>query len=405
MFRALAHHDFRLYAIGQTISLTGSWMQGMAQSWLMYRLTHSEFMLGATMFCTHGPVLLLASLGGLAADRYKRRTIVLITQTASLAQALALAALTYTGLISTGLLLALAALLGVINAFDLPGRQTMFSKMVPRQDLISAISLNSAVFNSARVVGPSLAGLTVAAVGESVCFLLNSLSFVAMIVCLLRMRHVDAERDAGGAPVLEQLRAGFAYAHRSPHLKTVLAMTGLLNLAYGPVLALAPFFADAIFHRGSAGLGFLTGAIGVGAVFGVLELARRRGIAGLPRVVWWSSLLMGAALALFAASPAYGICLALAPVIGYSLMRQNTAGNSMIQTVVPDSFRGRVMALFSMVVTGFLPLGSLGAGWLAERFGARAVVAAAGVACLAGAAIYRGLLSDIDRWVSRQEVE
>jgi MFS family permease len=405
MFRALSHHDFRLYATGMAISLTGSWMQGMAQSWLMYRLSHSEFMLGATMFCTHGPVLLLASAGGLAADRYRRRTIVLITQTASLVQALVLAALTYTGQISTGLLLAMAVTLGVINAFDLPARQTMFSKMVPRQDLISAISLNSAVFNSARVVGPSLAGLTVAAVGESICFLLNSLSFVAMIVCLLKMKHVDEERDVGGAHVLEQLRAGFLYAHRSRHLKTVLAMTGLLNLAYGPVLALAPFFADAIFHHGSEGLGFLTGAIGMGAVFGVLELARQHGIAGMPRVVWWSSLLMGGALALFSISPAYAICLALAPVIGYSLMRQNTAGNSLIQSVVPDSFRGRVMALFSMVVTGFLPFGSLSAGLLAERYGARPVVAVAGVACLAGAAIYRLALPGIEAWVAQQELE
>jgi len=402
-FRALNHRDFRLYTAGQIVSLTGSWMQSVAQSWLIYRLTHSEFMMGAVMFATHIPVLLLGPLGGMAADRFPRQRIVLITQTLALVQALLLAGLNFTGFITPNMVLILAVLLGAANAFDIPGRQTLFIQMVGKQDLISAISLNSAVFNASRVVGPSLAGLIVAAFGETVCFAVNAASFIAMIVCVAAMRLPQAgavsTHAAGG------FRDGLRYAWQHPELRVLLAISGLTGLCYAPILALAPFFADGIFHQGSAGLGFLVGAMGVGAVIGVVRLARHTGIAELPRVSLESSLILGFSLFAFGLSPWFGFSIALMTLIGFSVMRQNSCSNSLIQYTVPDHYRGRMMALFSMVVTGLLPIGSLASGAVAEAYGARTVVLVAAVCCLAGAVALRYAMPRFSQWVKQHEEE
>lgn len=399
-FRALRHRDFRLYAAGMTVSLVGSWMQGVAQSWLMYRLTHSEFLLGLTFFCTHIPVLLLSPLGGLAADRYPRRRIVLITQMLALAQAVALAWLTFTGQVTTTHVLVLALVLGILNAFDIPGRHTLFVQMVGKPDLISAIALNSAIFNVARVLGPSAAGLVVALWGEAVCFLVNAASFLAMIFCLLRM-HMPA---APPAPAhADSPLSGFHYVWSHPPIRMVLAMSGALNLTYGPILALGPFFADGIFQQGSQGLGFLIGAMGVGAVVGVLHLGREQGIGQIPAIILQSSMLMAAATMVFAWSPWYSLSLAVMPVIGFSVMRQNAGGNSLIQTVVPDAYRGRVIALYSMVVTGLLPLGSLAAGAFAKAFGPRPVICGAALFCLLAALWFRSAHRGFHEWVKQQE--
>ncbi|MBL8232972.1 MAG: MFS transporter [Bryobacterales bacterium] len=403
-FRALAHRDFRLYMIGQAVSLTGTWMQGVAQSWLVYRLTHSEAMLGVTLFATHAPVLFLGPLGGMVADRLPRRGIVFFTQLFALIQALTLAWLTHTNQVTTAHVIALSVMLGIINSFDIPGRQSLFVQMVGREDLISAISLNSAVFNFSRVFGPSLGGLLVAIMGESFCFLLNATSFVAMLVCLARMR-IPAASKAGHQTAPSGFWDGFRYAWERREVAIVLAMSGLLNLACAPVLALGPFFADGIFHQGSAGLGFLGGAMGFGAVIGVLRLARHRGIAQLPHVILWSSLVMGVALAAFAFSQWFVFSLLMMPAIGFALMRQNAGGNSLLQTTVPDEFRGRLMALYTMVVTGLMPLGSLASGMLAERYGPRTVVAAGALLCLAGAMAFHIALPCMERWVARQEEE
>jgi MFS family permease len=383
------------------VSLAGTWMQGVAQSWLIYRLTHSESMMGITIFATHIPVLLLGAIGGVAADRYPRKNIVLITQSLALVQAVLLATLTYTGQITPSLILVLAVLLGITNAFDIPGRHTLFVQMVGKQDLISAISLNSAVFNVSRIIGPSIAGIIVAAFGETVCFTINAFSYLAMIVCLLRM-HLPKDSIAvehkGSA-----LADGFRYAWNHREMRVLLAVSGILNLSYAPVLSLGPFFADAIFHQGSLGLGFLVGSMGVGAVIGVLELARHKGILELPAVIRSSMLTMGAALLAFAISPYFGLSMALMVVMGFSVMRQNAAGNSLIQTTVPDAFRGRMLALYTMVVTGLLPLGSLAGGFAAERFGPRPVVLVAGFFCLAGGMMFRAAVPAFERWVKQQE--
>lgn len=379
-------------------------MQGVAQAWLVYRLTKSEFMLGATLFATHIPVLLLAPLGGLAVDRYSRRNVVFLTQSLAMLQAGGLAALTLTGKVNTTHVLLLAALLGVLNAFDIPGRQTLFIQMTGREDLISAISLNSAIFNFSRVLGPSLAGLIIAVVGEGICFAINATSFIVMLACLYGM-HLPQRNSAGPRNQNGGLLDGFRYAWRARELAIVLGMSGLLNVAYAPVLALNPIFADGMFHKGSAGLGFFGGAMGVGAVIGVLHLARHRGINGLPDVMLWGALLMGSSLVVYAWSPWFYLSLLVLPLVGFSLMRQNAGGNSVIQSIVPDDYRGRLMALYSMMVTGLMPVSSLASGYLAEKFGARSIVFAAALLCLAGAIAFQRVRPAFQQWVDRHQEE
>src|SRR3954454_859307 len=303
-FRALRHRNFRLLIGGQIISLVGTWMQNVAQSWLVYRLTHSELLLGTTWFTSQIAVFALGPLGGLAADRISRQKLVIATQIASMLQALALAALTLSGKVEVWHVLTLGAMLGVINAFDMPGRQSLVIHMTSQDDLINAISLNSAVFNAARIVGPGIAGLVVAAVGEGACFLINGLSFVAVIAGLLMMRLPKFEC----APVeshWEHLVDGFRFAWAHRDVRRVLAVMAGDTLAGMPILVLAPFFADDMFHRGSKGLGFLMAAMGIGVVAGTLILARLTWAAGLPAVMTWSGMFVGCAYLAFGLSPSY----------------------------------------------------------------------------------------------------
>jgi MFS family permease len=387
-FRALRHRNFRLFIAGQVVSLVGTWMQNVAQAWLVYRLTHSELLLGAAWFCTHIPVFALGPLGGLVSDRYSRHRVVVLTQVLSMLQAFGLAALTLTGRVQVWHILVLAATLGFINAFDMPARQSLIIQMTGREDLLSAISLNSAVFNAARVVGPGVAGLLVAVVGEGACFLLNGISFLAVIGCLLAMRLPRFQRRAQDSP-WAHLLDGFRYAYRHPQLRPLLLMMAATTLSGMPVVVLMPFFADDIFQRGSEGLGFLMGAMGIGAVIGTLVLAGRTRVAGLDRVILYSAATMTASFFLFALSNWFYASLAIMPVIGYSVMRQMASANTLIQSLIPDEYRGRIMALYAMTVVGLGPFGSLAAGALAHEFGARLTVMAGGLLALAGTVLFR----------------
>jgi MFS family permease len=385
-FRALRHRNFRLFISGQIISLVGTWMQNVALSWLVYRLTHSEWLLGAAWFCTQVAVFALGPLGGLAADRFSRHKLVIVTQTLSMLQAFVLAGLTLSGRVQVWHVLVLAAVLGTINAFDMPGRQALVIHMTSKDDLINAIALNSAVFNAARVVGPGVAGLLVAAVGEGACFLINGVSFLAVIFCLLAMRLPRFECKAQDSP-WNHLVDGFRYAWHHAAVRRVLALMAAATISGMPALVLMPFFADDIFHRGSRGLGFLMGAMGIGAVTGTLVLARRTRVSGLGRVMVLSGMTTGCAYMAFALSPSFYVSLAIMPVIGYSVMRQMASANTTIQTLIPDEYRGRTMALYSMTVVGLGPFGSLAAGGLAGHFGARTAVAlGAGIAITAASA-------------------
>lgn len=401
-FRALRHRNYRIFLSGQAVSLIGTWMQNVSQSWLVYRLTGSELRVSLVGFFSHLPVLLLGPVAGAAADRFSRYRIVLATQITFTLQALALAALTISGRITAAQVFALALVWGVINAFDVPARQALFIHMVGRQDLLNAIALNSVVFNTARLAGPAVAGLLIAAIGEGACFLVNALTFLAVIASLLLLRLPPTARARPESP-WAHLRDGLRYAAGHRAVLALLVTNGLTNIARAPAVALAPFFADAIFHRGAQGLGILTGAAGLGAVAGTLGLARRRRAAGLAEVVLDSVLVTGACLVLFAWSPWYGFALAAYALVGYSQMRQNAATNTLVQTLIPDEYRGRIMALFSMTVIGVLPLGQLAGGLIAEKAGARWTVFLGGLVCLAGAVAYRRSLEAIRRAVGRQE--
>ncbi len=386
-FRALRHRNFRLFIAGQVVSLVGTWMQNVAQSWLVYRLTHSELLLGTAWFCSQIAVFALGPLGGLAADRFPRQKLVIATQTLSMLQAFALAALTLTGRIEVWHVFALGASLGVINAFDMPGRQALVVHMASQEDLLNAISLNSAVFNTARILGPAVAGLVVAAVGEGMCFVINGVSFLAVIGGLLAMRFPRVERTHVESP-WEHLVDGFRYAWGHYAVRRVLALMAASTLAGMPVLVLTPFFADDIFHKGSKGLGFLMGAMGIGAVVGTLILARRTRISGLPGVMAYSGFFVGCAYLAFALSPSYAVSLAVMPAMGLFVMRQMASANTTIQTLIPDCYRGRIMALYSMTVVGLGPFGSLAAGALASRFGARATVVAGSILAMSAAGAF-----------------
>jgi MFS family permease len=387
-FRALRHRNFRLFVTGQIVSLSGTWMQNVAQTWLVYRLTHSALLLGTAWFCTQIPVFAFGAWGGVAADRYSRHRLVVLTQTLSMIQAFILAALTLSGRVRVWEILLLAFALGTVNAFDMPARQSLIVEMASKEDLLSAISLNSAIFNSARTLGPAIAGFLVAAFGEGVCFLVNGISFLAVIACLLAMRLPKFQRRAADSP-WSHLRQGLRYVRGHRAVRILLFMTGTLTIASMPAVVLMPFFAQDIFHRGPRGLGILSGAMGVGSVLGTLLLAWKNRVSRLPSVILWSALMLAAGFCAFAQSNIFYLSLALMPLIGFSAMRHMASANTLIQTLIADEFRGRIMAFYSMTVVGLGPFGSLAAGALAHAFGARVTVLCGGLLILAAALFFR----------------
>jgi MFS family permease len=380
-FGAFRHRDFRLYMSGMAVSLAGTSMQQLAQSWLVYRLTHSAWMLGVTWFCANIPVLLLGPLAGLASDRFPRRRIVVAAQVVAMLQAFVLAVLTLSGRITVTHVLVLALLLGTCNVFDMAGRQAMFVHLVGKDDLLGAISLNSATFNSARVIGPALAGFLVGRLGEGLCFLINGFSFLAVLASLALMRFQEPAHVPGEGP-LERLRGGFRLAAGTPPLRTAFLLVSSMAVATASVSALGPMFADGIFHMGAQGLGLLTGGMGLGAIAGTLTLASSRGFRRLPGVVMQALFVASATLIVFAASPNYWLSLGMMTLLGMSIFRTNTATNTMIQLRVPENYRGRIMGLYSSMVVGMLPVASLISGALAAHIGPRWTVALGGVLAL-----------------------
>lgn len=382
--RALRHRNFQLFFSGQLISLTGTWMQNVAQAWLVYRLTGSALLLGAVGFSSQIPVLLVAPMGGIAADRSDRQRLVIATQAASMILAAILAGLTLSRRVEVWHIFVLAASLGVVNAFDIPGRQSFLIDMVGREDLMNAIALNSSMFNGARVVGPAVAGILVARIGEGWCFAANAVSYIAVIAGLLMMKVECPPRSNSSSP-LADIVEGFRWAHSVKVIRALLLLIGLVSLVGMPYTVLMPVFADKILHGGARGLGILMGATGVGALFGALTLASRTGVKGLGRLAAWSCAGFGIGLVLFSLSRWFWLSTALLLPIGYSVMLQMASTNTLIQTMVPDQLRGRVMALYSMMFMGMAPFGALLGGALAERMGAPITVTVGGVACLLGA--------------------
>jgi MFS family permease len=382
--RALRHRNFQLFFSGQLISLVGTWMQNVAQAWLVYRLTGSALLLGAVGFSSQIPVLLIAPIGGTTADRSDRRRLVIATQVASMTLAAILAWLTLSRHVEVWHVFALAAMLGVVNAFDIPARQSFLIDMVGREDLMNAIALNSSMFNGARVVGPAVAGILIAKIGEGWCFAANAISYTAVIAGLLLMTVQCPLRSNTSSP-LADIVEGFRWANSVKVIRALLLLIGLVSLVGMPYTVLMPVFAHKILHGGPRGLGILMGATGVGALFGALTLASRTGVKGLGRLAAWSCGGFGIGLVLFSFSRWFWLSAALLLPVGYSVMLQMASTNTLIQTMVPDQLRGRVMALYSMMFMGMAPFGALLGGALAERMGAPVTVAVGGVACLLGA--------------------
>ena len=386
--RAFRHRNYQLFFGGQLISLTGTWMQSVAESWLVYRLTGSSALLGVTSFCTLIPVFLFATIGGTVADRVNRHRIIIVTQTLSMIFPLVLAALTLSGHVRVWHVFVLATCLGIVNAFDIPARQSFLVDMVGREDLMNAIALNSSMVNGARVVGPAVAGLLVAAVGEGWCFLINGLSYVAVITGLLLMKVPRRPAQTMLHSALHDTVEGFRFVVRTAPVHALLALLGVVSFAGMPYSVLMPVFAEDILHSGPKGLGLLMGASGFGALAGALALVSRTGVRGLGRWVAISAGAFGVALMAFSLSRAFWLSALLLVPVGTSMIVQMAASNTLIQAMVPDRLRGRVMAVYSMMFMGMAPFGALFAGWVAERIGAPHTVAAGGLVCLVAAGVF-----------------
>jgi MFS family permease len=386
--RALRSRHYRLFVAGQLISLVGTWMQMVAQSWLVYRLTGSAALLGLLGFAGQIPVFVLAPLGGVIADRLNRHRILVATQTSMMVLAAALAGLTLSGNVQVWHLFALSALLGIANAFDIPARQAFVIEMVEREDLMNAIALNSSMVNGARIVGPAIAGVVVATVGEGWCFLVNALSYVAVIGALrlmrLKPRPLPASQTSAWASIVE----GFVYSWRTAPVRALLLLLGLVSLMGMPYSVLMPIFADRILGGGPDAYGLLMSASGLGALAGAATLTVRRQIHGLGRWVAVSATGFGVSLVAFAFSRSLWLSAALIVPAGFCMMVEMAASNTLIQSMIPDRLRGRVMAVYSMMFMGMAPLGALMAGALAAPLGAPATVAAGGAVCIAGGLLF-----------------
>jgi len=393
--RALGYRNFQLFFGGQLISVIGTWMQNVAQAWLVYRITGSSVMLGAVGFSSQIPVFLLSPAAGVVADRYQRRRLVIATQTASMLLAFALAALTIAGRVQVWHIFVLASMLGVVNAFDIPARQSFIVEMVGKTDLMNAIALNSSMFNASRVIGPAIAGILVARIGEGWCFFANAVSYIAVIAGLMRMRvAVRVAAAPPGSPVTHIVE-GFLFVVRNSPVHALLVLLGIASVTGLPYAVLMPIFADRILHGGSEALGWLMGASGLGALGGALLLASRRDLRGLGRWVAVSATGFGAALLAFSLSRTLWISAALLLPVGFAVMVQMGASNTLIQSMVPDHLRGRVMSVYSMVFMGLAPIGSLLSGAAAGKLGAPATVAAGGGVCILAATVFWARLPKI----------
>jgi MFS family permease len=394
--RALGYRNYRLFFGGQSISLIGTWMTKIATSWLVFRLTNSAWLLGLVGFAGQIPSFLLGPFAGVWIDRWDRHRILVVTQVLSMLQSLALAVLTLSGRITIGEIFWLSLAQGLINAFDIPARQSFVVEMVEkRENLSNAIALNSSMVNAARLVGPSIAGIVIAAVGEGYCYLVDGISYIAVIVSLLLMKVHASRGPQRHRPVLEDLREGWSYVFHFVPVRSVLLLLAVASLVGMPYMVLMPIFAGNVLHGGPHTLGFLMGAAGVGALLSALYLAARKSVVGLGRVVTISAALFGVGLVAFANSRMLWLSMALMLVAGAGMMQQMAASNTILQTIVEDDKRGRVMSFYSMSIMGMMPFGSLLGGYLASRIGAPETLTIGGTCCVLAAVWFASKLPAI----------
>lgn len=386
-FGAFAHRNFRLFLFGQSVSLTGTWMQSIAQGWLVLQLTNSPFYVGLVSALGSLGVLLFTLYAGIIADRTDKRRTVVITQTLQMLQAFALAALVWSGHITTGSVMALAAFLGVVSAFDIPTRQAFIVEMVGKNDLMNAIALNTSVFNLTRVLGPVVAGFLIGAHGVAICFFLNGVSYLAVIASLLAIRLPPWSPRVAAGTAWQGFREVIAYLRSDARVSTLVGLTAVISIFGFPYLVLLPVFARDILRVGASGYGMLSAAVGLGAVAGALTVAifAQR----IPKGRWLvaAGTLFGLMLAVFASSRRFGVALAALALVGGAMIVNNALTNTLLQTLVPDHLRGRMMGFYSFMFVGMAPLGAFQAGLFAERLGTPLAVAAGGVVSALAVAI------------------
>ena len=383
LLRPFKSRNYRLYFSGQSVSLIGTWMQKTAVSWVIYSLTHSTFMLGVTLFASLFPSFLLSLLGGVVSDRYNRYKVLLITQIASLIQALLLATLIYFNHYRVWEILSLSVMLGIINAFDVPARQSLVYEMVDDKSVLpNALALNSSMVNLSRIIGPALAGIVLETLGDDTCFLLNALSFVAVIVSLLLMKLPRYEPKKHPKNVFGELKEGFAYIKNTPSIAFIIIMLGLISLMVLPYSTLIPYYARDVFNGTASTFGVIDSFIGLGAFFGAIFLASRKAGTNLKQILFVNTLVFGAGLILFSHEHYYPLALAFATLTGFGMMSQITITNTIIQTTVGPDMRGRVISFYAMAFFGMQPLGGLLVGAISKWIGAADTLMGEGIAAL-----------------------
>ncbi len=400
LVRALRHRNYRLFFGGQGISLIGTWMTRVATGWLVYRLTGSAFLLGLVSFSSQIPILLFGPFAGVWVDRLNRHRVLVVTQALSMVQSFALAGLALAHIITVHEVILLNLFQGAINAFDMPARQAFLIEMVEdREDLGNAIALNSSLVNAARLIGPSVAGLLIAAVGEGYCFLIDGFSYIAVIASLLAMTVTPRVIEHARASVLSELREGWEYVRGFRPIWSILLLLAIISLVGMPYTTLMPIFAGKILHGGAHTLGFMMGAVGVGALTGAVRLAARRSVLGLGRLIAITSAGFGAGLVAFSFSRDLWLSLLLLVVTGFCFMQQMASSNTILQTITEDSKRGRVMSFYSIAFQGVAPFGSLTAGAIASRIGAPHTLMIGGAICVCGAGWFATQLPAIRKLV------
>ncbi|MFH1189928.1 MAG: MFS transporter [Candidatus Omnitrophota bacterium] len=401
IFRTLRYRNFRIFFIGQNISLIGTWMHTVAMGWLVYRLTNSALLLGVVAFSSQIPAFILSPLGGVAADRFDRRKLLVVTQALSSAQALTLAALTLTGHIQVWHIIALGAVMGCINSFDIPARQSFLVEMVEKKEnLGNAIALNSLMFNASRLIGPSIAGPVIAVFGEGVCFLIDGISFFAVLWSLLLMRIKRRAPRPGRIAVLKELKEGFRYTFGFEPIRLILSLLSVISVMGMAYVVLMPVFAKDILKGGPETLGFLMASVGVGAAAATIYLASRKSILGLSRLIPVSASVFAAGLILFSLSRTFWISMVVLAVSGFGIMVNMAVCNTILQTISDDDKRGRVMSFYTMSFIGMAPIGSLAAGALAGRIGVTGTLIAGGTVCIAASILFAGKLSVIRKLIN-----
>jgi MFS family permease len=389
-FRALQSRNYRLFYLGQFISLLGTWMQQLAISWLVYRMTNSVFLLGFVGFISQIPTFLFSPYAGVWSDRLNKHRILIWTQSLSMIQALTLAALVLTGSITIWQIIVLSLLIGCINAFDVPARQSFIIDMIEdRNDLGNAIALNSAMFNGARFLGPFVAGILIAVVGEGICFLINGLSYVAVIAALLAMKIVYVKKEIKKSGIWEEFREGFVYVFGDPKMRSILLLIALTSIMGMPFIVLMPAFAKDILQGGPHTLGFLMSSLGAGALLGAFYLASRVNIKGLRKNIPLAVTVFGLGLIGLAFSRFLAIALLLTLIAGFGMMVQVASSNTWLQANVDDDKRGRMLSFYAVSFLGMAPFGSLLAGSMAGSLGVPMTLLIGGVCCLLGATFFR----------------